>query len=69
MDNKTSESISKKCDTADSVVPSTKRRRGRPSFIKVEPVATPVAPATEKPMLPDPRWMAEFVATFLRASR
>ena len=42
------------------------RRRGRPrgrAFVKVETVAV------EKPVLPEPRWMAEFVAVFLKASR
>ncbi len=44
------------------------RRRGRPrrrpeAFVKVETVSV------EKPTLPDPRWMAEFVAAFLRAKR
>lgn len=42
------------------------RRRGRPrgrGFVKVETVSV------ERPTLPDPRWMAEFVAVFLKASR
>lgn len=46
----------------------TRRGRGRPrrqaeAFVRVETV--PV----EKPILPDPRWMAEFIAAFLRAKR
>jgi len=43
-----------------------KSRRGRPrrqAFVKVETVTV------ERPTLPDPRWMAEFVAAFLTASR
>lgn len=41
-------------------------RRGRPrrqAFVKVKTVTV------ERPTLPDPRWMAEFVAAFLKASR
>lgn len=41
-------------------------RRGRPrrqAFVKVETVSV------DRPTLPDPRWMAEFVAAFLKASR
>lgn len=48
--------------------PTAPRRRGRPrrgpeAFVKVEAVSV------EKPTLPDPRWMAEFIAAFLRAKR
>jgi hypothetical protein len=42
------------------------RRRGRPrqqSFVKVETVSI------ERSALPDPRWMAEFVAAFLKVTR
>lgn len=45
---------------------SSPRRRGRPrrqAFVKVNAVTV------ERPTLPDPRWMAEFIAAFLKASR
>ena len=42
------------------------RRRGGPrrqAFVKVNTVSA------KRPPLPDPRWMAEFIAAFLKASR
>ena len=62
----------RKNETKDLASPAAPRGRGRPrrrvdAFVKVEPVAEQ---SIEKPpALPDPRWMAEFVAAFLQASR
>lgn len=68
MDETTTE-IPKKEETKDPGPVVTPRSRGRPrrrpeAFVKVETVS-----AVEKPTLPDPRWMAEFIAAFLQARR
>ena len=65
MDETRTESPQKN-ETKDPGQPVAPRSRGRPrrraeSFVKVETVSV------EKPTLPDPRWMAEFIAAFLRA--
>jgi hypothetical protein len=63
MDDTTPESETKNEEAAESSPP---RRRGRPrrqAFVKVETVTV------ERPTLPDPRWMAEFVAAFMKASQ
>lgn len=66
--NETTTEFPKKVDDKDPGPATLPRGRGRPrrrpeAFVKVETV--PV----EKPTLPDPRWMAEFIAAFLQARR
>jgi hypothetical protein len=66
MNETTTESVRK--DELKDPTPTAPRGRGRPrrrpeAFAKMETVSI------EKPTLPDPRWMAEFIAAFLRAKR
>ena len=65
MDETATEST-KNDELKDPTPTAPPRGRGRPrrrpeAFVKVETVSV------EKPALPDPRWMAEFIAAFLRA--